>query len=210
MRLIETNSMKKSINNWIGKSCSFASASEKLTSEMKKWFEERTKKHIALVGKAIDKIVKELPEFDKLTSRKTEHDKSKFESPEYDPYIWISWKYKCKQDSKEFECPKDIEKQMNEATLHHIKNNRHHPEFHLDDKSEANIDPKDRDKSKKVVDVSNMPDLDIAEMVADWQAMSEELKKNTAREWYNQQKDVRWSFSDKQDKLIDKLLKIFE
>jgi len=31
-----------------------------------------------------------------------------------------------------------------------------------------------------------------------------------AREWYNKQKDVRWHFSPEQDKLIDKLLKVFE
>jgi hypothetical protein len=55
-----------------------------------------------------------------------------------------------------------------------------------------------------------MPPIDIAEMVADWQAMSEELKNNTAREWYNKQKDVRWHFSEEQDQLIDKLLKVFE
>jgi len=41
-----------------------------------------------------------------------------------------------------------------------------------------------------------MPDIAIAEMIADWQAMSEELKKNSAREWFDKQKDVRWHFSD--------------
>jgi hypothetical protein len=47
-------------------------------------------------------------------------------------------------------------------------------------------------------------------MVADWQAMSEELKTNTAREWFNKQKDVRWHFSKHQEQLIDKLLSVFE
>jgi len=40
--------------------------------------------------------------------------------------------------------------------------------------------------------------------------MSEELKKNTAREWFNTQKDVRWHFSEEQEQLIDRLLKVFE
>jgi len=47
-------------------------------------------------------------------------------------------------------------------------------------------------------------------MVSDWQAMSEELKTNTSREWYDDVKDVRWSWSKKQENLIDKLLRVFE
>ena len=74
----------------------------------------------------------------------------------------------------------------------------------------SSINAKDRDKSDECVDASKMPDLAIVEMVADWQAMAEELKKNTAREWFNKQKDVRWHFSEHQEELIDKLLKVFE
>lgn len=55
-----------------------------------------------------------------------------------------------------------------------------------------------------------MPEIDVAEMVADWQAMAEELQTNTAREWFEKQKDVRWHFSERQVKLIDKLLSVFE
>ena len=40
--------------------------------------------------------------------------------------------------------------------------------------------------------------------------MTEELKKNTTREWFDKQKDTRWYFSDKQVELIDKLIKVFE
>lgn len=94
--------------------------------------------------------------------------------------------------------------------MHHITNNSHHPEYWLEDKTKANIDLQNRDKSLEVVDASGMSDDAVVEMVADWQAMSEELKKNTAREWYNKQKDVRWHFTESQDQLIDKLLKVFE
>lgn len=66
------------------------------------------------------------------------------------------------------------------------------------------------DKSLKVVDASRMPDIAIAEMVADWQAMSEELGTNTAREWFNKVKDVRWHFSPEQEELINKFLAVFE
>ena len=65
-------------------------------------------------------------------------------------------------------------------------------------------------ESNKCVDASRMPDVDIAEMIADWQAMSEELQTNTAREWFEKQKDVRWHFSEHQEELIDKLLTVFE
>jgi len=37
-------------------------------------------------------------------------------------------------------------------------------------------------KCLKVVDASKMPPIAIAEMVADWQAMSEELQKGTTRD----------------------------
>jgi hypothetical protein len=40
--------------------------------------------------------------------------------------------------------------------------------------------------------------------------MSEELGKNTARQWFDKQKDVRWHFSAKQEHLIGKLLGVFE
>jgi len=72
------------------------------------------------------------------------------------------------------------------------------------------LDPNDRDKSTECIDVSKMPDIEIAELISDWQAMSWELKTNTAREWFDRQRDVRWHFSDHQVELIDKLLKVFE
>lgn len=164
------------------------------------YFIERTKKHIELVQKAAQKIVDKFPDFKELINVAGEHDASKFEEPELTPYIELSWRKK--EDNKE------ITNEIKNATLHHIKNNKHHPEYWSDD--EANINSKDRDKSDKVIDASKMEDLYIAEMVADWQAMSEELKTNTVREWYNKVKDVRWHFSDKQDKLINRLIEVFE
>lgn len=175
----------------------------------------RTNRHIASVQKAIDKIATANPEFrefdgNELIGRGKVHDASKFKEPEKTPYVYINWKHKCENEGKAFECPEGMQEKMNEATLHHIKSNRHHPVYHLDDKSKANISSKDRDKSDVCVNATNMPALDIAEMCADWQGMSEELGRNTARDWYNKQKDVRWHFSESQNNLIDKLLKVFE
>ena len=119
------------------------------------------------------------------------------------PYIELTW---AKKDDPKAKSTKE----MNDATLHHIKYNKHHPEYHLEDKTKANINSTNRDESVKCVSAKNMDDISVAEMVADWQAMAEELKTNTAREWFNDVKDVRWSFSKKQENLINKLLKVFE
>lgn len=170
--------------------------------EKEDFFRERTNKHIDRVQNAAEKIVDEYEEYRELLEQVKNHDASKFKEPELTPYIELTWSKKQNQDD---DGGIDIEK----ATLHHVKNNKHHPEYHLEDKSEANISSGDRDKSDKCIDAKNMDDISVAEMVADWQAMSEELKTNTAREWYNDVKDIRWSFSKKQEELIDKLLKIF-
>ena len=168
--------------------------------EKKDFFEKRTNDHIERVQNAAKKIVDEYPEYNKLLEQVKYHDSSKFEEPELTPYIELTWE----KNNKDYKSTKDI----NEATLHHIKNNKHHPEYHNKDK--ANISSTNRDESIKCISAKNMDDISVAEMVADWQAMSEELKTNTSREWFDDVKDNRWSFSKKQEKLINKLLKVFE
>lgn len=178
--------------------------------EKEKYFEERTRKHINLVQKAAQKIVDAYPEYKELLSKVKVHDQSKFEEPERTPYIDLTWDTYLKNKGS-YKTPGTLDdEEKNKATLHHITTNEHHPEYWLDNKEDANIDPKDRDKSVKVVDASRMPPIAIAEMVADWQAMSEELKNNTARVWFEKQKGVRWNFSPEQEELISKLLAIFE
>lgn len=188
--------------------------------EKEQYFVKRTNNHIALVQKAAAIIVAAFPEFKgSLPERVKDHDQSKLQEPERTPYIEITWRHKLENEKGEFDpinakgyqSPGSLTKEdENKATLHHITTNEHHPEYWLEDKDDANINAKDRDKSDKVVDVSKMPDVAVAEMIADWQAMAEEVKRNTTREWYNKQKDVRWHFSEEQDKLIDKLIKVFE
>lgn len=178
--------------------------------EMEKWFVERTNYHIGLVQNAAMSVVDAYPEYEKVLEQVEEHDASKFEEPEQAPYIVLSWKKKQENEGKTFEITKKQQEAINEATLHHILNNSHHPEFYLEDKTEVEINKNDRDKSDKCVDASRMLDLDIVEMVCDWQAMSEELQTNTAREWFDKQKNVRWCFSSAQEALIDKILKVFE
>ena len=73
------------------------------------------------------------------------------------------------------------------------------------------INREDRDKPpKEMVDGTKMPDMAIAEMVCDWQSMSDELKKNTTREWADRNINVRWKFNENQTKLIYDIIESIE
>lgn len=174
---------------------------ESITKEMKTWFETRTNKHIALVQKYSKKIEDSLPEFKGIIKQTENHDDSKFKEPEKTPYVYISWMYKMKDSGKDYKIPSDINDTS--ATEHHIKNNSHHPEFHTNEV--IAIDRENRDKSKTIIDASKMPDLDIAEMVADWCAMSEE-KGSSPKDWADKTVNKRWKFSDKQKEMIYKII----
>jgi len=61
-----------------------------------------------------------------------------------------------------------------------------------------------------MVDAMKMDNLDIAEMVCDWCAMSEE-RGNTPMQWADKNVNVRWKFTDEQKDLIyDLMNKIWE
>ena len=164
--------------------------------KMEKWFEKRTKMHIDLVQKYAKIIEEQFPsKMSGLTDQASKHDASKYDSPEYEPYLYVSWKHKCKDNGVDFNVPNDIEKEMDEATGHHIKNNRHHPEFHSD---------KDISSGKKV-NATKMTDVDVGEMVSDWLAMSEE-KGTDPKEWADKNVNVKWEFSKDQEELIYEII----
>ena len=180
----------------------------KQTEEMRKFYEKRTKKHISLVQKYCKKIYEyDKDRFDGLIERGKVHDQSKYENPEKDPYIYITWDYKCKDGGVKFEIPEKIKDKMNNATNHHVKHNAHHPEYHFDNKDSNLINREDRDKPPvKKIDATKMTDLDIAEMVADWLGMSEE-KNSNPKDWADKNVNVRWKFTKKQKNLIYELIK---
>ena len=172
---------------------------------MQKHFVDRTKKHIDLVQKYCKKIVEVWEGFDELIERGEEHDAIKFEEPELEPYIWLTWRYKCEDDDVECNLPEGMEDEIDKATEHHILNNAHHPEYHQDTETGL-INKEDRDKPpEKMIDATKMTDLDIGEMVSDWCAMSEE-RGNTPKEWADKNVNVRWGFSEDQEELIYELL----
>jgi hypothetical protein len=147
--------------------------------------------------------------FGGLADRIKIHDRSKFEDPEIEPYIYITWMYKCQADGVEFTVPEEIKAQMNEATEHHIKANRHHPEYHCD-KTENLINTGNRDAvpdgaEEDIIDGSKMLDLDVAEMVADWCAVSAE-RGTHPKDWADMNIDKRWRFTEPHRKLIYELI----
>lgn len=180
---------------------------EDTQKRMKKWYEDRTNAHIKKVQKYCKKVADKF-DFPELIERGEIHDKSKWENPELDPYVFITWQYKCKDEGWDFEeCnpPEDIEEKMEEATMHHITSeyNRHHPECHSESIS-LNKENRD-DIPDTMVDATKMKDLDIAEMCADWMSMSEE-KGGKPQGWAKKNVNVRWKFTDEQEELIYEIL----
>lgn len=159
-----------------------------ITEEMKNFFYERTNLHIELVRKYCAKIENyDSKRFHGLSSRAQSHDQSKFCDLELNPYIWLTWKFKCKKENKQFSGPEDIENKICEAIHSHYSQNRHHPEhFH------GNVD--------------KMSTLDIGEMVADWCAMSEE-KGSSPEEWARNNINVKWNFTKQQELIIYELIR---
>lgn len=178
--------------------------------KMQDFFYKRTDKHIERVQKFCKKIYDYDPErFNGLIERGQKHDQSKYENPELDPYVYITWQYKCKDDGKTFDLPEGMDEKMSKATEHHVKHNKHHPEFHSPKEVDF-INREDRDKpSKNIVDATAMKDIDIGEMVADWLAVSEEKNGNT-RQWADKNVNIRWKFNKHQVDLIYELIENIE
>lgn len=138
-----------------------------------------------------------------LDKERDDHDEGKWLEPEYTPYLYISWSYKCKRDGVTFDIPNEIKDSMHEATFHHIKSHRHHPEFWDENVTIEGLNKDDRDRPSegKLVDGAKMPLTYVAAMVADWMAMSEELGGHPQK-WADANINVRWKFSFEQIELI--------
>lgn len=171
-------------------------------------FKKRTNLHIALVQKYLQKIITlndDRLDNTILEQEKT-HDQSKFEEPEYEPYLHVSWSYYMKSQGKEYKPDHIIMVQMQEATFHHVTHNKHHPEAWDPNSSMESINSSNRDTApEKMVDGTKMPDSYIASMVADWLAMSDE-KNSDPYEWADKNINKRWKFNKNQVILINNLL----
>lgn len=175
-------------------------------NEVEEFFEARTKRHIDLVKKFCEKIYALDPEkFEGLIERGEEHDQSKYEEPERTPYIYITWDYRCKDNGEDSGIPEEMRSLMNSASEHHVHNNKHHPEYHCNESTTINRENRD-EIPDKIIDATKMSDLDIAEMLADWWAMSEEKGEDNPKGWADKNVNKRWKFTDAQTDLIYNLI----
>ena len=162
------------------------------SESMVKFFDKRMKEHIERVSKNLNVLITlDLSELnsDKLRRRAINHDLSKYGVDEKEQYVWLTEFHRCKSEHIPFKYPEGIEKKVDKASLHHIRNNRHHPEFH-----------------NSPFDMTNE---DLAEMVCDHCAMSQELG-NSLIKWEKNVINKKWKFSEDQTKLIWKLIRRME
>ncbi len=137
--------------------------------EMEEHFKKRTNYHIKLVQKYLSQIQKmNLPEIDNnILEEEKKHDEGKWNSPEHEPYLHVSWKYKLKDDGKEYNPPEEIKKKMDEATFHHITHHKHHPDYWDKNITRESLNSENRDKpSGKIVNATKMPLTYVASMMA--------------------------------------------
>lgn len=96
-------------------------------------------------------------DYNRLADMIEDHDKSKYSEEEFEGYrvYFYPTDFESSESNKQFRKNK-----FDQAWLHHLRNNAHHPEFWLyaDDNG--------------AVKVKDMDPLHIAEMLLDWTAMS--------------------------------------
>ena len=165
-------------------------------------FTKRTLEHIERVKKNALIIYEYDPiRFKLILDIADAHDASKFKEPEFTPYVQLSFYYMCKRAGETCDTHPELMEQIKDAVFHHIKNNRHHPEYYFDKTK--------RDRGGQIIDAIKMPAISIAEMVCDWQAMSQEMK-NNAEDFAKAVIDKKYIFSPDQVNLIYELIGVFK
>jgi len=152
------------------------------------FYERRTKEHIDRVRACIS-LLAPLVEFAvELIARGAVHDVSKFGEEERIPYIWLTEFHRCRCNGTAFSYPPGMQSQVDEAIAHHMRSNRHHPEFHAD--------PND------------MTMTDLTEMVCDWTAMAIEFgqEDGSARSWADRTIGSRVHFNQENRAFIYKTI----
>src|SRR5436189_4472172 len=123
------------------------------TPEMLAFYERRTNEHIERVRRCLTLLAAVTEYGEELIERAKVHDASKFGAEERIPYVWLTEYHRCRRNGKSFEYPEGIAEKVKQAINHHVKSNRHHPEFHAD--------------------LNDMSNVDLIEMVCDWTAMAQ-------------------------------------
>ncbi len=182
----------------------------KTTSDMVNHFYQRTHTHIDLVKKYLQQIINSKDinlDISILKHEYDHHDESKFENPEYTPYVLLTWNYHLKDTTgKEIDYSDKLKECFRQATFHHIKKHPHHPEYWDENATIESINKENRDiPSESMVYASKMPLSYIACMVADWLAVSEE-RDSCPFQWAIHNINSRWEFNDEQVQFILELI----
>lgn len=149
------------------------------TPEMLAFYDRRTNEHIERVRKCLTLLAGVTDNNEELIERARVHDASKWSDEERIPYVWLTEYHRCRRNGEPFEYPEGVAESVKLAIHHHMKVNRHHPEFHTD--------PNDK------------TDVDLIEMVCDWTAMSQEYGQDggSARGWADKTVGKRVAFNER-------------
>ena len=173
-----------------------------LTDDKSELFFKRTLEHIGRVKKNALVIYGYDPvRFKLVLDIADAHDASKFKDPEFVPYVQLSYYYVCKRTGEKFDTHPELKEQIRDAVFHHIKNNRHHPEYYFDGAI--------RERGGQVIDAMKMPPISIAEMICDWKAMSQELD-NKIEDFADSVVNKKFIFLPEQVNLIYELIEVFK
>jgi hypothetical protein len=110
------------------------------------------------------------------------HDQSKFSVEQFEPYIELTEYYFQRKNLKNlaYEYPEGVKKKVDEAVIHHYKNENHHPEIF-----EGTI--------------GKWSKLEAIETVCDLQAMAQEFNEGTCRSYFEnvwKMKESKYFYDD--------------
>ncbi|RMG23223.1 MAG: hypothetical protein D6724_08815 [Armatimonadetes bacterium] len=163
------------------------------------YFYRRTAEHILRVQRNVVALICSDFDVDRhaLLVQARDHDRTKYEEPEFSTYVELTWMYRCQKLGEPFVPSEGFDERRHTATLHHVTHNPHHPEFYAPN---PGLNPRDRDAAPaEMVDATAMTDVGLVEMCCDWVAMAQELSgSNSAHEWARKNINVRWRFTDDQ------------
>ena len=167
------------------------------SSSRKSEYNNYLKQHIGGVIESFEKIVVpyliDCGEYDDdyighIATIIQQHDKSKYESIEYFPYL--NYFYPENDEDKD-------ENAFDLAWLHHQKRNPHHWQYWCIIRDSGEIVPMD------------MEFIYIIEMCCDWHSFSKRDPKSTAKHWYDTNKN-KMIFSDYTRETVEKIIGLFD
>ena len=158
------------------------------TPEMLAFFERRTAEHIERVRRCLMLLADVTGRGEELLERAKVHDASKYGAEERIPYVWLTEYHRCRRSGEPFEYPEGMLERVKRAVHHHVKSNRHHPEFHADP--------------------NEMSEIDLIEMVCDWTAMAQEFGQDggSAHGWADRTIGKRVAFNEDQRRFIYRMI----